>query len=144
VPKIKTVLSLIGCVPSQRWGIVKPKPSWSCIHQCGACCRLAPEERQEALDVLSEEQRKLYLEMVGPDGWCRHYDSGGRRCRIYSTRPDFCDVRHLSKLFGVSVDQADAFAISCCKQQIRSIYGGRSKELRRFKRSMNQLEQGNA
>ena len=25
--------------------------------------------------------------MVGDDGWCIHYDSGGQRCTIYSDRP---------------------------------------------------------
>ena len=124
--------------------MAKASPTWTCINQCGACCRLAPEERQEALAALSEEQRKLYLEMVGPDGWCRHYDSGGRRCRIYEDRPDFCNVSHLATLFDVTTDQADAFAIACCEQQIRSIYGGRSRELRRFKRSVSHPKHGNA
>lgn len=129
---------------SQLWAMAKATPSWTCISHCGACCRLAPEERPEALAALSEEQRKVYLEMVGADGWCRHYDSGGRRCRIYDNRPDFCKVSHLATLFEVPADQADAFAIACCDQQIRSIYGGRSRELRRFKRSVSQSNQGNA
>ena len=68
-------------------------PTWTCIHHCGACCRLAPEERQEALDALTEEQRETYLGMVGEDGWCKHYDSGGRR-RIYAERPT-CRVSSL-------------------------------------------------
>lgn len=117
--------------------MTRTKPTWTCIHQCGACCRLAPEERPEALEALSENQRKVYLSMVGEDGWCKHYDSGGRRCRIYETRPDFCRVSSLATLFGVPAEDTDAFAISCCDQQIRSLYGGRSPELRRFKRAVN-------
>ena len=116
--------------------MARAQPTWTCIHQCGACCRLAPEERPEALEALSEEQRATYLSMVGEDGWCRHYDSGARRCRIYEERPDFCRVSSLAELFEVPAEDADAFAIACCNQQIRSLYGGRSRELRRFKRSI--------
>ena len=129
---------------SQLEAMAKATHSWTCISHCGACCRLAPEERQEALAALSDEQRSIYMDMVGPDGWCRHYDSGGRRCRIYDQRPDFCRVSHLARLFDVPADDADAFAIACCNQQIRSIYGGRSRELRRFKRSVSQSKPINA
>ena len=129
---------------SQLEAMAKASPSWTCISHCGACCRLAPEERPEALEALSDEQRQLYLEMVGPDGWCRHYDSGGRRCRIYDSRPDFCRVSSLTSLFAIPAEDADAFAIACCNQQIRSIYGGRSLELRRFRRSVSPSKQGNA
>ena len=62
---------------------------WQCISQCGACCRLAPEERPEAIEALNDEDQATYLAMVGEDGWCIHYDSGGRRCRIYDERPRF-------------------------------------------------------
>ena len=73
---------------------------WRCISGCGACCRLDPELRGDALAALSAEQRALYLSLVGPDGWCIHFDTGGRRCRIYSDRPDFCRVENLVALFG--------------------------------------------
>ena len=116
--------------------MARAQPTWTCIHQCGACCRLAPEERPEALEALSEEQRATYLSMVGEDGWCLHYDSGARRCRIYEERPDFCRVSSLAELFEVPAEDADSFAIACCNQQIRSLYGGRSRELRRFKRAI--------
>lgn len=118
--------------------MTQAQPSWTCIHHCGACCRLAPEERQEAIEALTESQRETYLSMVGEDGWCKHYDTGGRRCRIYDTRPDFCRVSSLATLFDIPEQHADAFAIACCNQQIRSLYGGRSLELRRFKRAVNQ------
>ena len=108
---------------------------WHCISQCGACCRLCPEERQEALLALSEEDRATYLSMVGPDGWCIHYDSGGRRCRVYDHRPTFCRVSELGHLFSVEIDEIDAFATDCCRQQIRSTYGGKSLTLRRFNRA---------
>lgn len=108
---------------------------WQCIQQCGACCHLSPEQRPEALAALSEAQRHQYLAMVGDDGWCIHYDSGGRRCRIYNDRPDFCRVSELGELFEVDSDSLDAFAIQCCRQQIRSRYGGRSMVMRRFNRA---------
>ena len=108
--------------------------NWACLQHCGACCKLAPEERQEAIEALTPEQQSQYLAMVGPDGWCIHFDSGARRCRIYEERPDFCRVASLCSLFEVPKDRADAFAISCCRQQIRSVHGGRSLELRKFER----------
>lgn len=111
---------------------------WQCIQHCGACCRLCPEERQEALDALTPEQQQQYLSMVGEDGWCIHYDSGGRRCRIYEDRPLFCRVSALSALFDVAEDDFDPFAIACCQQQIRSNYGGRSGVMRKFNRSIRQ------
>ena len=73
--------------------------------------------------------------MVGADGWCIHYDTGSQRCKIYEERPDFCRVSGLGRLFDVPDDQFDAFAITCCQQQIRSTYGGRSGVMRRFKRA---------
>ena len=75
---------------------------WRCIAGCGACCRLDPAQREEDLACLSDEQRHTYLAMVGEDGWCIHYDTGGRRCRIYDTRPEFCRVENLVKLFAGS------------------------------------------
>lgn len=72
---------------------------WQCISGCGACCRLDPALRGEDLDRLSEEQRRTYLAMVGEDGWCIHFDTGSRRCRIYDARPDFCRVENLLTLF---------------------------------------------
>ena len=110
--------------------------TWHCIQHCGACCRLCPDERQEALEALTPEQQQQYLSMVGDDGWCIHYDSGGRRCRIYDQRPEFCHVSALGALFDVPDISFDPFAIACCRQQIRSIYGGRSDVMRKFNRSI--------
>ena len=157
---------------------------WQCISGCGACCRLDPEERGEAIEALDADQRELYLSMVGPDGWCIHFDTGGRRCRIYDQRPYFCRVENLMTLFGSRdpgepappkptqtsqlsqgdrrqggnslageanfvgeanlvgeanfAGEASALAIACCKQQIRSQYGGRGRVMRRFLRVIRQ------
>jgi hypothetical protein len=136
---------------------------WRCISGCGACCRLDPSLRGEDLDRLSDDQQRLYLAMVGEDGWCVHYDTGGRRCRIYDTRPDFCRVENLTALFsgpgaapeevspvepaqeprsGVGSDSgclepaAQALAIASCRIQIRAEYGGRGRVMRRFEQAI--------
>ena len=134
---------------------------WQCISGCGACCRLDPELRQDALEALSPEQRQQYLAMVGPDGWCVHFDTGARRCRVYDERPDFCRVSNLVALFAPDLaepqqpdpsstkgeasteaeasswgPEADALAIACCSQQIRSEYGGRGRVMRRFQQAI--------
>jgi len=120
-------------------------PQWQCIAGCGACCRLDPALRQDALDALTPSQREAYLQLVGADGWCIHYDSGGRRCRIYDDRPDFCRVSNLLALFAPELppaapeqwsDAAHGLAIDCCRQQIRSEYGGRGRVMRRFERTI--------
>jgi Fe-S-cluster containining protein len=65
-----------------------------------------------------------------------HFDTGSRRCRIYADRPDFCRVHNLIGLFGGTATDADALAIACCRQQIRSEYGGRGRVMRRFLRAI--------
>ena len=123
---------------------MKKRPEkWKCIKECGACCRLDPNERNEALMALSKEQRKIYLSMVGKDGWCIHFDSDARNCRIYENRPDFCRVDNLAKLFNVKVGEEGHFASKCCNDQIKSIYGPRSKEIKRFKRNIQLLSKIN-
>ncbi|MFZ9753005.1 MAG: YkgJ family cysteine cluster protein [Cyanobium sp.] len=109
---------------------------WQCISGCGCCCRLDPLRRPEALEALDSDQRQRYLAMVGPDGWCIHFDTGGQRCRIYADRPDFCRVGSLIQLFGQRGEDGDALAIACCTQQIRSERGGRGKVMRRFLRAI--------
>ena len=68
--------------------------------------------------------------MVGSDGWCVHFDTGARRCRIYADRPDFCHVDQLANLFDVPVEEQNSFAIECCQ------YGGKSLERKRFDRAI--------
>ncbi|MEB3333291.1 MAG: YkgJ family cysteine cluster protein [Synechococcaceae cyanobacterium] len=126
--------------------------SWRCIAGCGACCRLDPALRAGDLDRLDADQRALYLEMVGPDGWCIHFDTGSRRCRIYASRPDFCRVENLVALFADGDAAADhsvggdgpaemdgpaqELAIACCRTQIRAEYGGRGRVMKRFERAI--------
>lgn len=142
---------------------MKAQEQWQCISGCGACCRLDPALRGEALEALDPEQQQTYLAMVGTDGWCIHFDTGSRRCSIYAQRPDFCRVDNLVGLFssggcgGAETPAAapdnpdspqstnlgqhgslDELAIACCRQQIRSQHGGRGKVLKRFERALRQ------
>ena len=109
---------------------------WQCISGCGSCCRLDPTLRAEALEALDPTQQATYLAMVGADGWCIHFDTGGCRCRIYDARPDFCRVGTLITLFGQRGEDGNGLAIACCKQQIRSEHGGRGRVMRRFLRAI--------
>ena len=144
VPKL-TAAMLKPVIPLHQ--VMAQAPQWQCIAGCGACCRLDPELRQDALAALSPLQRQTYLDMVGPDGWCIHYDTGARRCRIYEERPDFCRVANLLGLFAPELAPAapaqwnataHGLAIACCRQQIRSEYGGRGRVMRRFERAIRQ------
>ena len=108
------------------------KLSWKCIPNCGACCRLAPSERVEALEALSNSQTKRYLELVSSDGWCKHYDKQNKKCSIYYDRPDFCNVSYMISKFKSKSCSNNMLAIKSCRQQIRSIYGGKSSVLKRF------------
>lgn len=109
---------------------------WQCIPNCGACCKLDPIERTEALEALNADQQKVFMDMVLPNGWCRNFDSGSRTCRIYNERPDFCRVSCIGSLFSIPITDIDDFAIKCCKQQIRSVYGGRSLVMRKFTKAI--------
>ena len=111
---------------------------WRCISGCGSCCRLDPGERNEALEALSPEQQEQYLAMVGADGRCIHYDTGSSSCRIYEERPLFCRVENLAKLFQVPDEEANDFAIACCRQQIRCEHGGRGMVMKRFEQAIRQ------
>ena len=111
--------------------------SWKCVDNCGACCKLEPQERVEALEALSAKDQGLFLSMVLPDGWCRHYDKARRKCSIYEQRPSFCNVKYLATIYNIKKENENEFAINCCKQQISHIYGKRSKEMKYFKRSVN-------
>ena len=110
--------------------------TWQCISGCGACCHLDPSDRPDLADYLTPDELRKYLSMVGSDGWCIHFDTGSRRCRIYASRPDFCRVDQLAELFDVEPAEQSDFAIACCRDQIRVEYGGRSQESKRFERAI--------
>ncbi|MCC5900239.1 MAG: YkgJ family cysteine cluster protein [Phormidium sp. GEM2.Bin31] len=112
--------------------------TWQCVKQCGACCYLAPQERPDLDEYLSPEELKLYLSLVGDDGWCQHYDHDTRECGIYEKRPGFCrvDAQEYERRYDIDPDDLDEFAIDCCREHIGDIYGDRSLEMIRFDRAV--------
>ena len=112
--------------------------TWQCVKQCGACCNLDPSDRPDLEDYLTPEQLTTYMNMVGPDGWCVHYDAENRNCTIYDQRPSFCRVtaESFGEMFGIESDELNDFAIDCCRQQISGVYGDRSLEQVRFEQAI--------
>ena len=108
--------------------------NWKCIEGCGACCHLDPSDRPDLDHYLTASELEHYLSLVGEDGWCINYDSESRCCKIYDTRPNFCRVQSdtFIRMFGISPEDVNDFAIECCKQQIEGVYGNQSDELERF------------
>lgn len=111
---------------------------------CGACCFLGDYDDDTLLELLkSPADVETYLDMIGEDGWCRHFDKQGKRCTQYSGRPTFCrvDLNVFQDLYGVeSAEELNAFAIQCCEEHISGVYPSLedvskpSEELRNFRR----------
>jgi Fe-S-cluster containining protein len=112
--------------------------TWQCIKACGACCFLAPDDRPDLENYLTPEQLTLYLSLVGPDGWCIHYNKENRSCRIYEDRPEFCRVTAATfeAMFDIAREDLSDFAIECCQEHIQDIYGENSPEMQRFNQSV--------
>ncbi|NJK42202.1 MAG: YkgJ family cysteine cluster protein [Acaryochloridaceae cyanobacterium SU_2_1] len=112
--------------------------NWSCVERCGACCHLDPIERPDIQSYLTPTEYDHYLSLVGPDGWCIHFDAEARKCQIYANRPQFCRVQTdvFQRLFGVEPEELNDFAIDCCRDQIDAIYGDRSLESLRFEQAI--------
>ena len=107
--------------------------SWSCIKNCGACCRFDLTEREDLSRILSSNDIALINSMTSKDGWCKHLDKSNRKCMIYESRPHFCRVNEFSISFKEYIKNGDKFLIDCCKQHITSIYGRKSKQMKNFK-----------
>ena len=107
---------------------------WQCISGCGACCNLTPADRPDLAKYLSSTELKLYLSMVGADGWCINYDRQSRKCQIYEKRPLFCRVEsdNFQQMYDIEPAEFNEFAIACCQQQITEVYGVDSPELKRY------------
>ena len=112
--------------------------SWSCIENCGACCRFDLAERDNIAGVLSSKDIALINSMTGKDGWCKYLDKSKRKCMIYDTRPHFCRVNEFSKSFKRYLKNGDGFLIDCCKQHISSIYGRKSIQMKAFKTAVSE------
>ena len=107
--------------------------SWTCIENCGACCKFDLNERSDLADKLNEEDFVLIKSMTTKEGWCKNLDRENKKCLIYETRPHFCRVNEFSTSFKEYLKYGDKFLIDCCKQHISSIYGYGSKEMKTFK-----------
>ena len=107
--------------------------SWSCIENCGACCRFDLTERDDLSRVLNSNDIALINSMTSTDGWCKYFDKSRKKCKIYESRPHFCRVNEFSKSLKGYLKKGDKFLIDCCTQHISSIYGRRSNQMRAFK-----------
>ena len=111
--------------------------SWSCIKNCGACCKLDLDDRVDLSGVLSNTDIELINSMKSKDGWCKHLDKSNRKCMIYETRPHFCRVNEFSSSFKEFLKNGDKFLIECCTQHISSIYGRKSEQMMNFKSAVS-------
>ena len=107
--------------------------SWTCIENCGACCKLNLNERSGLKDKLNEEDIALINSMTARDGSCNNLDRENRKCLIYEKRPHFCRVNEFSIEFKGYLKYGDKFLIDCCKQHISSNYGKESEVMKNFK-----------
>ena len=107
--------------------------SWTCIENCGACCKFNMNERRDLADKLNKEDIALINSMTSKDGWCKNLDRENKKCLIYENRPHFCRVNEFSILFDEYLKTGDKFLIDCCKQHISSNYGYKSKVMKSFK-----------
>ena len=107
--------------------------SWTCIENCGACCKFDLNERSDLADKLNKKDIALIKSMTAEDGWCKNLDRENKKCLIYETRPHFCRVSEFSTAFKGYLKSGDKFLIDCCKQHISSNYGYESKEMKAFK-----------
>ena len=107
--------------------------SWTCIENCGACCKFDLNERSDLADKLKKEDIALINSMKAKDGWCKNLDRENKKCLIYETRPHFCRVSEFSTSFKGYFKSGDKFLIDCCKQHISSNYGSQSKEMKTFR-----------
>ena len=108
--------------------------TWSCIENCGACCKFDLTERADITNKLSIEDIELINSMSSKDGWCKYLNKENKMCMIYETRPHFCRVNEFSAGFKEYLRNGDKFLISCCKQHISAIYGKKSKQIKYFKK----------
>ena len=111
--------------------------SWTCIENCGACCKLDLNERENIKNILSKEDLKLIKSMTNNDGWCKYLDKNNMSCSIYKTRPHFCRVDKFSLKLKGYFKNGDDFLIDCCKQHIKSIYGKKSHQMSNYRKEIN-------
>ena len=107
--------------------------SWTCIENCGACCKFDLKERRDLSGKLNKEDIDFINSMTAEDGWCKNLDRENKKCLIYEARPHFCRVNEFSIAFKEYLKFGDKFLIDCCKQHISSNYGKESEVMKNFK-----------
>ncbi len=98
--------------------------SWTCIENCGACCKFNLDERIDLADKLNDQDITLINSMTAKDGWCKNLDRKNKKCLIYESKE--------------YLKSGDKFLIDCCKQHISSNYGIKSKEMKSFKMAVSE------
>ena len=111
--------------------------SWTCIENCGACCKFDLNERSYLADKLSKEDISLINSMTDKNDWCKNLDRDNKKCLIYETRSHFCRVNEFSIALKGYLKFGDLFLIDCCKQNIPTNYGYKSKEMKIFKKAVS-------
>ena len=53
--------------------------SWTCIENCGACCKFDLNERSDLADKLNKEDIDLINSMTARDGWCKNLDRENKK-----------------------------------------------------------------
>jgi len=124
---------------------LKVSKKWACIESCGACCKLELSGRPHTLSVFdNDEDKTLYMSMIGVDGWCINFNQDKKICMVYEQRPWFCRVEPdtFQDLYGTEADEMDEFCINCCQENIEDEYGSTSDVLRRFNGIIAALNSG--
>ena len=107
--------------------------SWTCIENCGACCKFDLNERSDLADKLNKDDIALIKFVTAKEGWCKNLDRENKKSLIFETRLHFCQVSEFSSAFKGYLRSGDKFLIDCCKQHISSNYGYQSKEMKTFR-----------
>ncbi|KAJ6361802.1 hypothetical protein OIU78_002254 [Salix suchowensis] len=110
------------------WRVVVLAASWL----RALLSRLLKKSSQTPSDI------ELYKSLIGPDGWCIHYEKSTRKCSIYPDRPYFCRVEPdiFESLYGITKKKFNKVACGSCRDTIKEIYGSHSMELDNFNRSL--------
>lgn len=114
----------------------KEKLTWRCIPNCGACCLSWDSEvtkrYREFLQTCLPKHEKALNEMIVDDTSCKHYCDKSSTCKIYDDRPAFCDVKKMTKLFGLDME----VNIGACRKLIDKIHGKDSDVRTRFEKEI--------
>ena len=111
--------------------------SWTCIENCGTCCKFDFNKRSDLADKHSKQYISLINSMTDKNGWCENLDRENEKCLIYKTLPHFCRVNEFSIAFKGYLKFGDKFLIDCCKQHISTNYGYKSEEMQIFKMAVS-------